>query len=60
MSRMLNYTAWILRASHLMSSMFDAGILYINSNFSVIDEQHTFQVLFLNYYQYYNIEGYPK
>lgn len=59
MSCMLNYATHILEDPHLMTSMFDTGILYISSDCFVIDGQHTFQVLFLKYYQYFNIEGYP-
>lgn len=59
MSHMLNYATRILGDPHLMTSMFDTGILYISSSCFVIDEQHTFQALFLKYYQYFNIEGYP-
>lgn len=34
-------------------------IFYNSSNCFVIDEQRTFQVHFLKYYQSFNIEGYP-
>jgi len=42
--------------SHFITSMLDVGVPTSVAIAFVIDEPHSFQLLFLNYYHYFNIE----